>query len=101
MNKLVCLSFLLASVSTAVLGEGHPWTHLDFQNDPEDFRMTAKVRAPFFYVVGNHDITRSRPAYTNNHEESSMVWKEFYGSQAGRDLPGRIPESAEYEGREA
>ena len=103
--------------------ERNPWTHLNFDNDPEDFRFAivpdrsggdfrgaftnalkcvnmmrpefvmtvgdivqgvttpdrlrqqqteltnfaSKVKAPFFYVVGNHDITRSRPAYPLHH----------------------------------
>lgn len=125
----------------------HPWTHLNYQNDPDDFQfaivpdrtggdyrsaftnvlakvnmmhpefvitigdlvdgmtmqdvnagrsvsevhriqqveltnMTAKVSAPFFTVVGNHDIGRSRPypsCFARSNEESAAVWKEFYG----------------------
>ena len=124
---------MIAAVATAA--DRTPWTHLNFQNDPEDFRFaiipdrsggdfrgaftnalkcvnlmrpefvmtvgdivqgvttpdilrkqqeelksfTSKVYAPFFYVVGNHDITRSRPAYPRHHEDSSKVWREFYG----------------------
>lgn len=119
-------------------GDGpKPWTHLDFQDDPDEFHfaivpdrtggdfrgaftnalakvnlmrpafvmtvgdlipglkppkvirpqqialtnMASKVIAPFFYVVGNHDIGRSRPSYPLNHEESLAVWKEFYGDR--------------------
>lgn len=135
--QLLLLAGLLAFAGTFAFAGGQPWTHRNFQNDPEDFRfaivpdrgggdcrgaftnalakvnlmrpefvmtvgdlitglkkpdilrkqqaeltnMTAKVIAPFFYVVGNHDITRSRPCYTNNNEESRMVWKEFYGER--------------------
>ena len=124
----------LAMVQAA---ERKPWTHLNFDNDPEDFRFaiipdrsggdfrgaftnalkcvnmmrpefvmtvgdivqgvttpdrlraqqteltnfTSKVKAPFFYVVGNHDITRSRPVYPLHHEDSSKVWREFYGDK--------------------
>ena len=124
----------LAMVQAA---ERNPWTHLNFDNDPEDFRFAivpdrsggdfrgaftnalkcvnmmrpefvmtvgdivqgvttpdrlrqqqteltnfaSKVTAPFFYVVGNHDITRSRPAYPLHHEDSSKVWREFYGDR--------------------
>ena len=131
----LAIGLLVGFAGTFASAGGQPWTHLNFQDDPEDFRfaivpdraggdhrgaftnalakvnlmrpefvmtvgdlvtgivgpnvlrkqqaeltnMTAKVIAPFFYVVGNHDITRSRPAYTNNNEESRMVWKEFYG----------------------
>ena len=45
--------------------------------------MTAKVTAPFFTVVGNHDINRSRPypsCFARANEESSAVWKEFHGN---------------------
>ena len=127
----------------------HPWTHLNFQNDPDCFqfaivpdrtggdyrgaftnalekvnrmhpefvmtvgdlvegmnmqhvnsrrtitevqreqkaeleKMTSKVVAPFFTVVGNHDIGRSRPyppCFAHANEESSAVWKEFHGGE--------------------
>ena len=141
--------FLLALAASAqALGDRRPWTHLDYQNDPDDFQfaiipdrtggdlrgaftnaldkvnrmhpefvmtvgdlvegmtmrdvnagktvsevlraqqaeltgMTAKVTAPFFTVVGNHDIARSRPrppCFARANEESSEVWREFYGS---------------------
>ena len=119
-------------------GDGpKPWTHLDFQDDPDDFHfaivpdrtggdfrgaftnalakvnllrpafvmtvgdlipglkppkvirpqqialtnMASKVIAPFFYVVGNHDIGRSRPSYPLNNEDSLAVWKEFFGER--------------------
>ena len=45
--------------------------------------MTAKVVPPFFTVVGNHDIGRSRPyprSFARANEESTKVWKEFYGN---------------------
>ena len=137
-----CLSLLAASqdrgFSHDIPGDGpKPWTHLDFQDDADDFHfaivpdrtggerrgaftnalaklnlmrpafvmtvgdliaglkppdvirpqqieltnMTSKVIAPFFYVVGNHDIGRSRPEYPRNSEESYMVWKEFFGER--------------------
>lgn len=128
--------------------EPRPWTHLNFQNDPDDFQfaivpdrtggdyrgaftnaldkvnrmhpefvitvgdlvegmnmqyvnarrtvadvlieqqteltnMTAKVVAPFFTVVGNHDIGRSRPnppCFARANEESTKGWKKFYGN---------------------
>ena len=136
------LSLLAASqdrgFSHDIPGDGpKPWTHLDFQDDADDFHfaivpdraggerrgaftnalaklnlmrpafvmtvgdliaglkppdvirpqqieltnMTSKVIAPFFYVVGNHDIGRSRPEYPRNSEESYMVWKEFFGER--------------------
>ena len=116
-----------------------PWTHLNYQNDPDDFQfaivpdrtggdyrgaftnalakvnmmhpefvitvgdliqgyrddegelrrqqieltnMTAKVVAPFFTVVGNHDIGRSRaipPGYERSNEIMTAVWREFHG----------------------
>ena len=40
--------------------------------------MTAKVAAPFFTVVGNHDISRSRLG-NNANEASTALWKEYYG----------------------
>lgn len=42
--------------------------------------FTEKSRAPFFYIPGNHDISRSRPGFPRANENSSMVWKEFAGS---------------------
>ena len=143
----------VATLSLAVIWAGSaiadrtPWTHLNYQNDPENFRfaivpdrtggdyrggftnalakvnrmhpefvitvgdlvegmtmpdinagrrvedvkraqqveltnMTARVEAPFFTVVGNHDISRSRTAHPGSeraNETSTAQWKEFYG----------------------
>ena len=58
------------------VGEVHRVQQVELTN------MTAKVSAPFFTVVGNHDINRSRPypaCFTKANEESTAVWKEFYG----------------------
>ena len=58
------------------VGEVHRVQQVELTN------MTSKVSAPFFTVVGNHDIGRSRPypaCFTRANEESSAVWKEFYG----------------------
>lgn len=136
----------IKTITAAILGmfavalpaaDRKPWTHLNFQDDPEDFRfaivpdrtggdfrgaftnalncvnlmrpefvmtvgdlvrgvttpdrlrkqqteltnLASKVIAPFFYVVGNHDISRSRPEYPRHHEESSKVWREFFGDK--------------------
>ena len=57
-------------------------TEVQRQQNAELTNMTAKVKAPFFTVVGNHDISRSRPyppCFARSNEESSSVWKEFYG----------------------
>ena len=41
--------------------------------------ITEKSAAPFFYIPGNHDISRTRPGFPRANEDSSMVWKEFAG----------------------
>ena len=41
--------------------------------------FTAKSKAPFFYIIGNHDISRTRNGFPRANEDSSMVWKEFAG----------------------
>lgn len=43
--------------------------------------MTAKVRPPFFNVVGNHDIVRSegKGKFRRGNELSREVWREFNG----------------------
>ena len=41
--------------------------------------FTEKSKAPFFYIVGNHDISRTRKGFPRANEDSSMVWKEFAG----------------------
>lgn len=135
--KTTIIASAVFCVFAATAAERKPWTHLNFQNDPEDFRFaivpdrtggdfrkaftnalnlvnwmrpefvmtvgdlvqgvttpdrlhrqqieltnfTSKVIAPFFYVVGNHDITRSRPVYPLHHEDSSKIWREFYGEK--------------------
>ena len=42
--------------------------------------ITKKSEAPFFYLVGNHDISRTRPGFPRANEDSTMVWKEFAGA---------------------
>jgi hypothetical protein len=135
--KTSIFTSIILGAFVSIAAERKPWTHLNFQNDPEDFRFAiipdrsggdfrgaftnalnlvnwmrpefvmtvgdlvqgvttpdrlrnqqieltnfaSKVIAPFFYVVGNHDITRSRPAYPLHHEDSSKVWREFYGDK--------------------
>ena len=136
-KRSVAFAATMSIVSAVLAVDPKPWTHLNFQDDPEDFRFaivpdrsggdfrgaftnalnlvnwmrpefvmtvgdlvqgvtkpdilrkqqteltnfTSKVIAPFFYVVGNHDITRSRPVYPLHHEDSSKVWREFYGDK--------------------
>lgn len=41
--------------------------------------FTGKSQAPFFYLPGNHDISRSRHGFPRANEDSTMVWKEFAG----------------------
>ena len=41
--------------------------------------FTEKSEAPFFYVPGNHDISRTREGFPRANEDSAMVWKEFAG----------------------
>lgn len=137
-SRNACAASSGRNFSHDIPGDGpKPWTHLNFQDDADDFHfaivpdrsgggcrgaftnalakvnllrpafvmtvgdlieglrppkvirpqqieltnMTSKVVAPFFYVVGNHDIGRSRPEYPRNNEESLSVWKEFYGDR--------------------
>ncbi|MBR2344802.1 MAG: metallophosphoesterase [Lentisphaeria bacterium] len=42
--------------------------------------FTEKSQAPFFYIVGNHDISRTRAGFPRANEDSTMVWKEFAGN---------------------
>jgi len=147
--RYAALAISLVYFSAPFYGaDSKPWTHLNFQNDPDDFQfaivpdrtggdyrgaftnalekvnrmhpefvitvgdlvegmnmqyvnarrtvadvqieqqteltnMTAKVVAPFFTVVGNHDIGRSRPyppCFARANEESTKGWKKFYGN---------------------
>lgn len=128
---------LLTAAGTA--GEPNPWSHLEFQDDPGDFRFAvipdrgggdyrgaftnalrcadlmhpafvmtvgdlvngfggtargynlqqdeltnfvSRVRAPFFYTIGNHDINVNLPPQgARNYEVSSAVWREHFGSR--------------------
>ena len=141
-RRLICT----AAISMAALWTGlamadrTPWTHLNYQDAPGDFRfaivpdrtggdyrgaftnalakvnlmhpeftitvgdliegaktekelvrqqteltnMTAKVKGPFFTVVGNHDIGRSRahpPGYERSNELMTSVWRRYYGEE--------------------
>ena len=42
---------------------------------------TAKSDAPFFHVVGNHDICRTRPGFPRANETTREVWEENCGKQ--------------------
>ena len=145
-GRLICTAALSLAVLWACTATANPtpWTHLNYQNDPDDFQfaivpdrtggdyrggftnalakvnmmhpefvitvgdlvegmtmldinagrsadeikraqqveltnMTAKVVAPFFTVVGNHDISRSKTASSRANETSTAMWKEFFG----------------------
>ena len=41
---------------------------------------TATSNAPFFHVVGNHDICRTRPGFPRANETSREVWEENCGT---------------------
>lgn len=41
--------------------------------------ITEKSAAPFFYVVGNHDISRTRPGFPMVNEMGAKVWKDNLG----------------------
>ncbi len=43
--------------------------------------FTAKSAAPFFHVVGNHDIARTRKGFPRSNETSREVWTEFRGER--------------------
>ena len=57
------------------------------KQSPDDLReqwkellnITEKSQAPFFYIPGNHDISRTRSGFPRANEDSTMVWKEFAG----------------------
>ena len=44
--------------------------------------FVSKVRAPFFYVVGNHDICVNISSQTNAYALSRAAWHEHYGKES-------------------
>ncbi len=42
-------------------------------------KFTGKSKSPFFYLVGNHDIARTRKGFPRSNETSREVWEEFLG----------------------
>lgn len=42
--------------------------------------FTAVSQAPFFHVVGNHDICRTRPGFPRANETTREVWEENCGT---------------------
>ena len=143
-STFIAVISLAALLTGSAMAEPKPWTHLNYQNNPDDFQfaivpdrtggdyrgaftnalakvnmmhpefvitvgdlvegmtmpdinagrsvdgikraqqveltnMTAKVEAPFFTVVGNHDISRSRTASSRANETSTAMWREFFG----------------------
>ena len=134
----ICAALGIGVVCSAVGAEGlHPWTHLNFQDDPETFRfaivpdrsggdlrgaftnalaklnllcpdfvmsvgdlvnglapdeewrrqqdelkgMISTVSAPFFVVVGNHDIGASRAADPDAYSRSLRIWQDHFGQE--------------------
>ncbi len=45
-------------------------------------KITAKSEAPFFHLVGNHDISRDREGFPNVNELSTQAWVEKFGKQS-------------------
>lgn len=43
--------------------------------------ITGKSEAPFFYLVGNHDISRDRAGFPDVNELSTQAWVENFGAQ--------------------
>ena len=43
-------------------------------------QFTAKSEVPFFHVVGNHDICRTRPGFPRANETTREVWEENCGT---------------------
>ena len=43
--------------------------------------FVSKVRAPFFYTVGNHDINIAVPSAPKGFEISGQVWREHFGER--------------------
>ena len=140
MNAKVMGAAVAALVALSVPAEtNNPWSHLNFQDDPGDFRFAivpdrgggdyrgaftnaleccnrmhpafvmtvgdlingyagwaggykrqqdeltnfvSRVRAPFFYAVGNHDINVNLPPdYPKNYEMSTAAWREHFGTR--------------------
>ena len=137
------LAFVAVLASCVAWGEAekHPWSHLDFKDDPQDFRFAivpdraggdyrgaftnaldccnlmhpafvmsvgdlirghagekrmremqseltnfvSRVEAPFFYVVGNHDIcvdvNTNKPNDRTKYTMTSRVWKDYFGDR--------------------
>lgn len=141
MKAMVVSSLFAVSIMAVWGGERHPWSHLNFKDDPQDFRFAivpdraggdcrgaftnalrccnlmhpafvmtvgdlinghvneprtraqqdeltnfvSQVKAPFFYVVGNHDITcntyTNQPNDRTKHDMTTRVWKDYFGEQ--------------------
>lgn len=138
MKKIAAVAVLL-TLGIAEAAPGQPWSHLNFKDDPQDFRFAivpdrtggdcrgaftnalrccnlmhpafvmtvgdliqghgdekvmrkqqseltnfvSQVEAPFFYVVGNHDIcvnvNTNTPDDSSRHEMCTRVWKDYFG----------------------
>jgi hypothetical protein len=132
---------VLATAGVALAAQKNPWSHLDFKDDPQDFRFAivpdrtggdyrgaftnalaccnlmhpafvmtvgdliqghadekgmrrqqteltnfvSRLEAPFFYVVGNHDIcvntNTNNPTDRTKHTMSTRVWKDYFGER--------------------
>ncbi|MBE6399104.1 MAG: hypothetical protein E7041_03060 [Lentisphaerae bacterium] len=58
--------------------------HQDHEHLREQWRelnkFTAASAAPFFHIVGNHDICRTREGFPRSNETSREVWEENCGT---------------------
>jgi len=83
-NALRCADLMhpdfVMSVGDLINGFGGSVKGYRRQQD-ELTNFVSKVRAPFFYTVGNHDVCVNYPGLTNNYEISSAVWREHFGDQ--------------------
>ena len=46
----------------------------------ELLKITEKSSAPFFYLAGNHDISRTRKGFPKVNEMGAEIWKENFGT---------------------
>ncbi|MBE6400009.1 MAG: hypothetical protein E7041_07715 [Lentisphaerae bacterium] len=80
--NMLCPEFIM---TVGDLIEGQMWKS---RQDHEFMRgqwkelnsYTATSEAPFFHVVGNHDICRTRPGFPRANETTREVWEENCGT---------------------
>lgn len=72
---VICVGDLIEGIN-----KPHECNHDNMRKQWKEIRSyTESLEMPFFYVVGNHDISRTRPGFPKANNIATDVWEENFG----------------------